>query len=116
MMPDVPADFWDEHGRGPMLRGWQERHGDRPHLPGPGVAAMLFMVRDSVDKAAEFPEQFKAMLTRAVAEVTAPLQKEVADMRATLEAARRAYAELKAEVVELRKVARPMNGHARVRQ
>jgi hypothetical protein len=113
-MDTVPADFWDQYGRGPMLRAWQDRHGIRPHLPGPGVRSMLYAVQDSVDRATQFPDQFRAMLVRAVGEVVdlmvPPLIE--AEVNRRLEAARKAYAELKAktelEVAELRKALRSL--------
>lgn len=99
---------FDEFGRGPLLRGFQERHGDRPSLPGSGVAAMLFAVRHAVNRTSEFPEQFKMMLARAVAEVVekvlpklieAEIDRRV-DQR--LEPVRKAFAELRAEVASMK--------------
>ena len=113
-MPDVPNDYWDKYGRGPMLRAWQDRHGDPPHLPGPGVRAMLYAVQDSVDRTTQFPDQFRAMLIRAVSEVVDQLVPPMIEVEVgrKLEAARKAYAELKAktegELAELRKVIRTL--------
>lgn len=84
----------------------------KPHLPGPGVRSMLYAVQDSVDRATEFPDQFRAMLIRAVGEVVDQLVPPMieAEVSKRLEAARKAYAELKAkteaELTELRKALR----------
>ena len=110
MMPD-DEPFYDAHGRGPLAREWQRRCGFDPDQAGPGFASFARALDRAKANGREWPEQFRTMLAAAVTAVVEPVlaaeradrAAEVIELRAALEAARRAYAELKAEVVELRK-------------
>jgi hypothetical protein len=97
-MPETP--FFDEYGRGPLTRQFQESLGMKPHIPGPGTAALMYAIRDAVDRNSQWPDQFVAMLTRAVSEIVPGLVQHELDKR--LEPVRKAYAELKAELTALK--------------
>lgn len=105
-MADDPT-FFDGHGRGPLLRHFQDAAGIKPHVPGPGLEAMAYAIRDAIDRNTQFPDQFVAMLSRAVAEIVPGLVQHELEKR--LEPVRKAYAELKRELEQLKaaKVVKP---------
>lgn len=85
----------DVHGRGPLLRGWQERAGVEPGLPAWRMKALCAEIVDAARKQenAKLPVAIEGMIRRACEEYCG----------ARLDAARKAFAELKAEVEAIRK-------------
>lgn len=116
-MSDRMVQKWDEYGRGLLLAASQDAAGIKPHLPREGLRSLLYAVRDSTHHAVAFPDQFAAMLGRAVRELSLPLietllakieeleakikaveanQEKIIDAR--LEPVRKAFVELRAEI------------------
>jgi hypothetical protein len=113
-MADEP--FWDELGRGPMVREFHRRCGYDPAEHAAGFASWARALERARKTGPEWPERFRGMLLAAVrsaldAERAAARQDVQACVHAEVDRrlalVRAAYSKLRSEVAELRSMVRP---------
>lgn len=81
-MVDVPDDYWDEYGRGPMVREFHRRCGFDPAHHAAGFSSWAKAMKHVREDRPEWPVQFRAMLLAVVRSV---LDEERAAARADAE-------------------------------